>query len=144
MRSVAAGCCCPQWSWRPRRPEIPPYRRGIDQRRHARAPEARSGIDWTLSRIALSDRILAAAARDVLTGLSPVVDNREAMDNAAITALIASTTRIQRVDLVRRNAGDLSAALKTIPITPLPHRCCFAYSAATANPFLTSGSSGVT
>ncbi|MGW4126073.1 hypothetical protein [Nocardia sp. NPDC004711] len=79
------------------------------------APDVRSGIDWTLSHIALSDRVLAAAARDVLTGLFPAVDNRKAMDDAAITALIASTTHIQRVDTIRRNARDLSSVIRTIP-----------------------------
>ncbi|POX38761.1 hypothetical protein C3486_21440 [Streptomyces sp. Ru73] len=79
------------------------------------APDSRSGIDWTLSHIALSDRILAAAARDVLTGLPAIVDNREAMDEAAISSLIASTTHTQRVDLVSRNAADLSAVLRATP-----------------------------
>lgn len=79
------------------------------------APDARSAIDWTLSHIALSDRVLTAAARDVLTGLSPVVDNREAMDSTAITALIARSTHLQRVAMVRRNASDLSAVIRTIP-----------------------------
>jgi len=69
------------------------------------APDTRSAIDWTHGHFALSDRVLAAAARDVLAGLPPVVDNHDAMDNTTITALIASTTHLQRVKLVRRNAA---------------------------------------
>ncbi|GHE14568.1 hypothetical protein [Streptomyces alanosinicus] len=76
---------------------------------------ARSAIDWTLSHLALSDRILAAAAREVLTGLPVTIDNRRAMDNTAIASLVASTTHTQRVDLVRRNATDLSTVIKAIP-----------------------------
>ncbi|KOU49454.1 hypothetical protein ADK54_10470 [Streptomyces sp. WM6378] len=76
------------------------------------AADSRSDIDWTLSHIALSDRILAAAAHDVLTGLLTIVDNREAMDENAISSLIASTTHTQRVDLVSRNSADLGAAIR--------------------------------
>ncbi|MFF4953277.1 hypothetical protein [Streptomyces chattanoogensis] len=79
------------------------------------AADSRSDIDWTLSHIALSDRILAAAARDVLTGLPATVDNREAMNETAISSLIASTTHTRRVDLVSRNAADLGAAIRAIP-----------------------------
>ncbi|MER6987878.1 hypothetical protein ABT337_03620 [Saccharopolyspora hirsuta] len=81
----------------------------------ALAAEARSAVDWTLSHIALSDRILAAAARDVLTGVPPVVDNSSAMDEAAIAALIASTSHRRRIDMVRRNAADLASVIRTIP-----------------------------
>ena len=79
------------------------------------AEGARSAIDWTPSHIALSDRILAAAAREVLTGPSAIVDNRDAMEEEAIASLVASTTHTQRIDLVRRNTGDLSALIKAIP-----------------------------
>ncbi|RKT86945.1 hypothetical protein SAMN05421805_12429 [Saccharopolyspora antimicrobica] len=79
------------------------------------APNERSLVDWTLSHIALSDRILAGTARDVLAGVPPVVDNRSAMDDATITALIASTSHDQRVDMVRRNAADLASAIRAIP-----------------------------
>ncbi|MGW9047815.1 hypothetical protein ACWGQL_35540 [Streptomyces lydicus] len=81
----------------------------------ALAPPARSAVDWTLSHLALSDRLLATAARNVLTALPVTIDNRQAMDNTAITSLIASTTHAQRVDLVRRNATDLSTVVKAIP-----------------------------
>ncbi|MFI6730572.1 hypothetical protein [Streptomyces atratus] len=79
------------------------------------AADLRSDIDWTLSHIALSDRILAAAARDVLTGLPVIVDNRNAMDDTAIRSLVASTTHTQRVDLVSRNAADLGAVIRATP-----------------------------
>lgn len=79
-------------------------------------PEAdRSTVDWTLAHIALSDRILAATADAVRAGTPPVVDNRDAMDDATVTALIASTTHDQRVTLVRRNAAELAAATARIP-----------------------------
>jgi len=79
------------------------------------SPDQQDAIDWTLSHIALSDRTLAATARDVLTGRSPVVDNRDAMDDATISALITATNHLQRVDLVRRNAADLSGVITSMP-----------------------------
>lgn len=79
------------------------------------AADARADIDWTLSHIALSDRMLAATAREVSVGRPATVDNREAMDETAIDSLIASTTHTQRVDLVRRNAADLGAVIRAMP-----------------------------
>ncbi|MGW2180410.1 hypothetical protein ACWCXX_20350 [Streptomyces sp. NPDC001732] len=79
------------------------------------ATDARSAVDWTLSHLALSDRILATAARDLLAGLPVVIDNRDAMDSTAIASLIASTTHARRIDLVRRNAADLVALITAIP-----------------------------
>ncbi len=76
---------------------------------------ARDTVEWTLCHIALSDRILAAAARDVRAGLPTVVDNRDAMDADAIAALIAATSHAERVHLVRSNAAELLAALRAIP-----------------------------
>ncbi|MEU6040513.1 hypothetical protein ABZ801_34430 [Actinomadura sp. NPDC047616] len=81
----------------------------------ALAAPARSAVDWTLSHLVLSDRILTAAARDVLAGLPVTIDNRQAMDDTAIDSLVASTTHAQRVDLIRRNATDLSTVIKAIP-----------------------------
>jgi len=77
--------------------------------------DARSAVDWTLSHVALSDRLLAAAARDVLSGRPVTVDNRDAMDEAAIASLIGSTTHAQRVDLVRGHAARLSALVEAMP-----------------------------
>ncbi|WP_055499852.1 hypothetical protein [Streptomyces albus] len=76
---------------------------------------ARDDTDWTLAHIALSDRLLAATARDVLTGAPAVVDNRAAMDDTAIGTLIASTTDAQRIGLVRGAADGLLAVIRTIP-----------------------------
>lgn len=79
------------------------------------AADSRSDIDWTLSHIALSDLMLAAVARNVLNDVPAIVDNREAMDETAISSLIASTTHTQRVDLVSRNAADLGAVIRATP-----------------------------
>ena len=87
-----------------------------DASAHARLPaSARDTVDWTLCHIALSDRILAAVARDVRAGLPAVVDNRDAMDVDAITALIAATSHDERMHLVRSNAAEFIAALHAIP-----------------------------
>ncbi|MFG1694212.1 hypothetical protein [Nonomuraea sp. NPDC049309] len=74
-------------------------------------PEA----DWTLSHIALSDRMLATAARRLDANLPVTIDNRPAMDADAIAALIASTTHAERIDLVRRHGADLVAAIGELP-----------------------------
>ncbi|MFI9206026.1 hypothetical protein [Streptomyces sp. NPDC053048] len=73
----------------------------------------RADVDWRLAHIALSDRILASAARDVLGGAESVlVDNQPAMDAHAIAGLIASTTHPQRIDAMRRNAAELMDLLE--------------------------------
>ncbi|MGW1676445.1 hypothetical protein [Saccharopolyspora sp. NPDC002376] len=77
--------------------------------------DARSQVDRTIAHLVLSDRILIAAAHDVLAGGTAVVDNREAMDPAALDGLIGSTSHQQRVDLVRRNAKDFTALINRIP-----------------------------
>ncbi|WAL69139.1 hypothetical protein ORV05_15680 [Amycolatopsis cynarae] len=77
--------------------------------------DTRASVDWTVGHIALSDRILAGAARDLLLGLPAVVDNREAMDARNLGALIASTTPAERRELLRRNGDDFVAAVRTIP-----------------------------
>lgn len=68
--------------------------------------DERSDANWTLSHVALSDRLLAAAAREVLAGKSVLIDNFPAMDPATISSLIASTTHAQRIDAVRRNGAE--------------------------------------
>lgn len=77
--------------------------------------DARSAVDWTLTHIALSDRILASAAREGVSGLPVTIDNRAAMDENAVALLLARTTHTQRVELVGRNAAEFSAALKALP-----------------------------
>jgi hypothetical protein len=77
--------------------------------------QVRADVDWTLAHVALSDRLLAAAARDVLAGLPVRVDNSSAMDPASIAKLISATSHAQRSDLVRRNADDLLAVIAMTP-----------------------------
>ncbi|MFI9051981.1 hypothetical protein [Streptomyces sp. NPDC053427] len=77
--------------------------------------DAQSAVDWTLAHLALSDRMLATAARGILSGLSVTIDNRDTLENTAIASLVASTTHAQRVDVVRRNAADLTTVIKAIP-----------------------------
>ncbi|MFD8549409.1 hypothetical protein [Streptomyces sp. NPDC059649] len=83
------------------------------------AADSRSDIDWTLSHIAFSDRVLAAAARDVRTGLPTFVDNREAMDENAISSLIASTTQIRAIPAA---AIPVSLRLVSRDGQPLPEQ----------------------
>ncbi|MCP2259817.1 hypothetical protein LX15_003526 [Streptoalloteichus tenebrarius] len=75
----------------------------------------RADTDWTLVHVALSDRLLATAARDVLAGTSPLVDNSPAMDPAALSSLITSTTHEGRVDLVRRNGAEFLGLVRRTP-----------------------------
>ncbi|MET9646253.1 hypothetical protein [Streptomyces syringium] len=76
----------------------------------------RADVDWRLAHITLSDRILASAARDILGGAEGVVvDNLPAMDAQAIAGFIASTTHLQRIDTMRRNAAELMDLLEQIP-----------------------------
>ncbi|MER5394343.1 hypothetical protein [Saccharopolyspora sp. NPDC002686] len=77
--------------------------------------QARTLADWTIAHVALSDRILAAAARDLLVGAPVVVDNREAMDPATLNALISRTSHQERIALVRRNADYFTATVQCIP-----------------------------
>ncbi|MET8099371.1 MmgE/PrpD family protein [Streptomyces sp. NPDC005236] len=62
--------------------------------------------DWTLAHIALSDRLLASTARQVLGGAEAGLDNGPAMDPKAIEELTSSVDRDVLIDLVRRNAAE--------------------------------------
>ncbi|MFE1775559.1 hypothetical protein [Streptomyces sp. NPDC059008] len=75
----------------------------------------RSDVDWLLAHIALSDRILATAARDVLAGIPVVIDNQAAMDDDNIAQLIGSTTYVQRIDAVRRNGAEFADLVRQVP-----------------------------
>jgi hypothetical protein len=76
----------------------------------------RADVDWLLAHIALSDRILATAARHVLAGTPEVVvDNAPAMDERTIGELIAATTHPERIDVLRRNAAELIDLITQIP-----------------------------
>jgi hypothetical protein len=82
--------------------------------------DQRADVDWTLCHIALSDRILTLAARQVRSGRpqatgKPVVDNQPAMDPAAIAAMTASTTHQDRIAAVRQHAATLIAELGQTP-----------------------------
>jgi hypothetical protein len=77
--------------------------------------EERAQVDWTLSHIALSDRMLAQAARRVLAGEPARIDNSGAMDEAAIAGLIASTSHEQRVAMVSERAEDLVSLVRLMP-----------------------------
>lgn len=68
--------------------------------------DERSDTNWTLSHVALSDRLLATAAREVLAGEPALIDNFPAIDPATISSLITSTTHAQRIDTVRRNGAE--------------------------------------
>ncbi|GAA3378504.1 hypothetical protein GCM10020367_58270 [Streptomyces sannanensis] len=75
----------------------------------------RAEVDWVLAHIALSDRALAGTARDVLAGRAARIDNAQVMSRAAIAAVLCSTTHLERVDMVRRNAKELVDLLEQIP-----------------------------
>ncbi|SHF88422.1 hypothetical protein [Streptoalloteichus hindustanus] len=77
--------------------------------------QERADTDWTLCHVALSDRLLADAAREVLAGRPPLVDNLPAMEPSAISSLIRSTTHEERVDLVRRNGAEFVDLLARTP-----------------------------
>jgi len=76
---------------------------------------ARAQVDWLLAHIALSDRALADAARQVLAGRPARIDNASAMSKAEIATVLSSTTHEQRVDMVRRNAKELIDILDRTP-----------------------------
>lgn len=75
----------------------------------------RARVDWTLAHIALSDRMLATTARDVLAGRPATIDNASAMSQNAIDSVLASTTHLERAELVRRNAKELTDLLEQTP-----------------------------
>lgn len=72
-------------------------------------------VDWVLAHIALSDRALAGAAREVLNQRPGRIDNAPAMSKSAIADVLASTTHTERVEMVRRNSAELMDLLKRTP-----------------------------
>lgn len=84
--------------------------------RHPAEPPGEHGTDWTLAHIALSDRLLASTAREVLVGVPPLLDNGPAMDPAAIKELTSSAGRHVLVELVRRNGAELVGLIGRIPV----------------------------
>lgn len=75
----------------------------------------RAQTDWLLAHIALSDRALADAARQVLTGQEARIDNASAMSKTEIGRVIAATTHAERIDMVQRNAQELIDLLDRTP-----------------------------
>ncbi|MEU8789557.1 MmgE/PrpD family protein [Streptomyces sp. NPDC048643] len=71
--------------------------------------------DWTLAHVALSDRLLASTARQVLAGDAAGLDNGPAMDPKAIEELTSSVDRDVLVELVRRNAAEFVGLLARTP-----------------------------
>lgn len=77
-------------------------------------------VDWTLCHIALSDGLLADAARSILDGAGAagtkiVIDNLAAMDPEAIADMTASTTHDDRVAAVDQHAATFLALIAEIP-----------------------------
>ncbi|MFF2775576.1 hypothetical protein ACFVU3_11770 [Streptomyces sp. NPDC058052] len=79
------------------------------------AESDRAQIDWILAHIALSDRALAGAGRDVLAGRAARLDNAQAMSKSEIGRILGSTTHAERAELVRRNAMELIDLLARTP-----------------------------
>ncbi|MFF4652765.1 hypothetical protein [Streptomyces sp. NPDC001380] len=78
-------------------------------------PPGEPGAERTLAHVALGDRLLAAAARRLLEGATPSVDNAPAVDPAAIDALTSSAGHDVLADLVRRNAAELLGLVERLP-----------------------------
>ncbi|GAA2565127.1 MULTISPECIES: hypothetical protein [Streptomyces] len=77
----------------------------------------RAQVDWLLAHIALSDRALIDAARQILVGHSAWIDNTQAMSKSEIARVLSVTNHAERVDMVRRNSRELVAVLECIPDT---------------------------
>ncbi|MGW2564266.1 hypothetical protein ACWCXB_34690 [Streptomyces sp. NPDC001514] len=73
--------------------------------------------DWLLAHIALSDRALIDAARQILFGHSASIDNARAMSKSEIAKVLSVTSHTERVGMVRRNSRELLAVLERTPDT---------------------------
>lgn len=73
--------------------------------------DERTDVDWRMAHIALTDELLATAARDILDGSPAIVDNLPAMDSDAIAAIIGNASHAQRVMRVRTNGAAFIACL---------------------------------
>lgn len=78
-------------------------------------PDARAAAGRALAGAVLADRVLAAAARNVLAGLPAAIDCQAAVDEAAVSALCGSTSYRERIGLLRTGAGRLVAAVTSTP-----------------------------
>ncbi|GIF15665.1 hypothetical protein [Actinoplanes teichomyceticus] len=75
----------------------------------------RAATAWRLAHIALSDRALVGTAHAVIAGTPAVIDNAPAMSGPAIDTILSSTSHLERVDMVRRNAAELIDLLAGTP-----------------------------
>lgn len=74
--------------------------------------------EWIIAHLILSDPILIAAADHVLAGADTVVvDNRHAIDNDAIAAVLASLSHNDRIQAINHNARKLIDRHRRIPDT---------------------------
>jgi hypothetical protein len=69
--------------------------------------QQRADTDWTLAHVALSDLMLAEAARHLSAGDPVRIDNSTAMSPTAIRELIETTEYQERVDLVAARGAEL-------------------------------------
>ncbi|MBP2706816.1 hypothetical protein JOL79_23705 [Microbispora sp. RL4-1S] len=76
---------------------------------------ARTQIDWVITHIALSDRMLADTARSILNGREAYVDNASAMSSTTIGTLVSTSSHRDRVDMARHNAHVLIGILDEMP-----------------------------
>jgi len=82
-----------------------------------RSPEHWADIDWTLCHVALSNRLLGDAARNILQNgpdFPLVIDNLPATDPPVMAAMIASTTHGERIEAVRTSAAEFLAQVGEI------------------------------
>ncbi len=71
------------------------------------APQ-RDEAEWLIAHLILSDPILIAAAGHLLEGADTVVvDNRHAMDDDAITTVLASLSHNDRIQAIKHNGSEL-------------------------------------
>ncbi len=78
------------------------------------SPALRAEIDWRLCHVALSDKILVAAVESTRLGQPAVVDNKPAMDAAAIAGLVARTDHNQRISMVSERANSFIASCASL------------------------------
>lgn len=78
---------------------------------------ARAQVDWVITHIALSDRMLADTARCILNGQEARIDNTPAMSKTTIGTLVSTRSHRDRVDMARRNAGEFISLLEQMPQT---------------------------
>ncbi len=82
------------------------------------APEQRDEAEWIIAHLILSDPILIAAADHLLAGADTVtLDNRHAMNDDAIAAVLGSLSHPDRIRAIKQNASDLIDRHRRIPDT---------------------------